>query len=155
MNLLINVILPSLLTAFSWGVTPFFDKKSLVKLDNDYNLALLIKFILGGIIACVFLLFLHLNKSSNVSIKFENITRSFKTSFLSALFLIIGYFYFFKALSYENHTSLVVLIAYIIPIILTAVIAYFMLNEKMNLGMVSGIIISIVGIYIFICYNPN
>ena len=47
-------------------------------------------------------------------IKLENITRSFKTSFLSALFLIIGYFYFFKALSYENHTSLVVLIAYII-----------------------------------------
>ena len=153
MNLLFNVIFPSLITAFSWGITPFFDKKSLVKLDNDYNLALLIKFILGGVIACVFLLFLHLNKSSNINLKLENITNSFKTSFLSALFLIIGYFYFFKALTYENHTSLVVLIAYIIPIILTAIIAYFMLNEKMNIGMVSGIIISIFGIYIFVCYS--
>ena len=153
MNLLFNVIFPSLITAFSWGITPFFDKKSLVKLDNDYNLALLIKFILGGVIACVFLLFLHLNKSSNINLKLENITNSFKTSFLSALFLIIGYFYFFKALTYENHTSLVVLIAYIIPIILTAIIAYFMLNEKMNIGMVSGITISIFGIYIFVCYS--
>ena len=39
MNLLFNVILPSLITAFSWGITPFFDKKSVVKLNNDYNLA--------------------------------------------------------------------------------------------------------------------
>tara|TARA_B100001121_G_C18499433_1_gene531250 strand:+ start:349 stop:813 length:465 start_codon:yes stop_codon:yes gene_type:complete len=153
MNLLVNVIFPSLLTAFSWGITPFFDKKSLISLENDYNLALLLKFILGGIISCIFLLFLYINQSPRKELKLRNIHKSFKTSFLSALFLIIGYYYFFKALSYENHTSLVVLIAYIIPIILTAVIAYFMLNEKMNLGMVSGIIISIIGIYIFVCYN--
>ena len=153
MNLLVNVIFPSLLTAISWGVTPFFDKKSLVYLDNDYNLALVLKFILGGIISFVFLLFFYINQSSNSQLKLEKIQKSFITSFLSALFLIIGYYYFFKALSYKNHTSLVVLIAYIIPIILTAIMAYFILNEKINIGMVVGIIISIIGIYIFVCYN--
>ena len=66
MNLLFNVIFPSLLTAFSWGITPFFDKKSLVSLGNDYNLALLLKFILGGIIACIFLLFINCRRVTNL-----------------------------------------------------------------------------------------
>jgi len=153
LNLLINIIYPSLLTAISWGITPFFDKKSLILLNNDYNLALIIKFILGGVISSIFLLFLYFNQKQKLQLKFDNLYKAFNMSFLSALFLIIGYYYFFKALSYRNYTSLVVLISYIIPIIITAILSYFILNEKMNLGMILGIFICIVGIYIFIYYN--
>ena len=54
-----------------------------------------------------------------------------------------------------NNTLLVVLIVYIVPLIITSVISYFFLGEKINLGMLCGLIVSILGIIVFAYHSKK
>ena len=69
---------------------------------------------------------------------------------LSSIFLIFGYLYYLKSMSKLNYTSLSVLIAWVFPIIITAIISKLILHEEFNLGMFTGFLLTIIGITIFV-----
>ena len=62
---------------------------------------------------------------------------------------ILGYLYYYKALSNSKSTTLVALITYVIPIFLIALLSYLILDEKFSIivnqgpGSFSGIRISL------------
>ena len=62
---------------------------------------------------------------------------------------ILGYYFYFRAMAKSKSTLLVVLIVYIIPLLVSALVSYFYLQEKLNLGMLLGLLISIIGVFIF------
>lgn len=141
-ELLINVILPSLIASLGWGISPYFDKKALEYLDT--HSILLYRNLLVGVLSIIIYLFFK-NK-----IKFDNkIKKSFKYVLFGSLSAIVGFFFYYKALSKTKNTTLVVLISYVMPLIFITFISHYFLKEKFNLGMIAGLLIVIVGIMIF------
>ena len=53
----------------------------------------------------------------------------------------------------SKSTLLVVLIVYIIPLLVSALVSYFYLGEKLNLGMGIGLLISLIGVCVFAYYS--
>ena len=148
----LNVLIPSLLTGFSWGLSIIFDKYSLSKIDNNYNTILLFKFIIGGLLALWFYVYTNNKVTLTEMFQFKNRT-PFIFILLSSFALFIGHYFFYKALSKTNYTTLVVLIAYVVPLILVSILSYFFLNEKINLGMVFSTLLCIIGIALFIYFS--
>ena len=135
---MIQVISYSLLAALGWGISPFFDKKSILAC-NDLQAVFLMKFawlsffiLLGG-------LFYNKNRINMNNIK--------KAS------LFVGHYSFIKALDYSTNTTMVVLISYVLPLIIIAILSYLFLNETINMGMLFGMIVTILGIVIFVYYK--
>ena len=159
LDLLINVISPSLLSAIGWGLAPYFDKKGLKYLDNEYKLAfiasLIIKIILFGLITLI--LFFAINSKLKLfnKINTTNTKKAFGVLLISAILIIGANFYFLKALSNTKYTTLVVLITYILPVIITSIMSYILLNEEFNIGMIIGLIITILGILLFITQSKK
>ena len=150
---LINIIFPSLLAALGWGISPYFDKKALTLLDNDYKLVVGIKFILMGLISVIILF--NIKGKFKAMYKTEKGRRGVGILVVSALFILGANYYFLKALSNTKYITLVVLIAYIIPIIITALMSYMLLHETINIGMIIGLIICIIGIIIFVGHSKK
>lgn len=100
--------------------------------------------------AVILMLVVGYNLGKNKITSSINKSKAISILIFSGLFLVIGYYFFFMALKNTKTLTLVVLIAYIMPIIITAIISCLYLNEKFNLGMISGVIISIIGITLFI-----
>ena len=146
---LVTVLSSSLVSAIGWGIGPYFDKKALTLLENNYSVVFLCKFIIGGIFAILIYLF------GNYSITNEP---KFKKSLMyivcAVIVWLIAHYFFYKALAKTNKTSLVVLISYVVPLIVIAAISRFILKEEVNIGMITGLIICIIGICIFV-YNSK
>ena len=70
--------------------------------------------------------------------------------------MYVGNFGFYKAL-YQNRESLaqITLIVFTLPIIMSALASPIIYKDKINIQMVIGIILSLIGISITILYNPN
>ena len=68
---LVTVLSSSLVSAIGWGIVPYFDKKALTLLDNNYSFVFLCKFIIGGVFAI--LLYLLGNYSITNKTKFKHI----------------------------------------------------------------------------------
>ena len=66
---------------------------------------------------------------------------------------IIGHYYYFKALSNSEYTMLVILITYVVPLIIITLLSTLFLKEKMNCGMLVGLLTCVVGVSIFIYYS--
>ena len=151
-NLLSQVVIPSLITSIGWGVGPYFDKKALNLLDNKYEFIFIGKLILAGLIALT--IFLATQKKLTIDISKKNNQKALMYMVLSTLSgAIIGHYYYFKALSNSKYTMLVILITYVVPIIIITLLSTFLLQEKMNCGMIVGLITCIVGVSIFIYHS--
>ena len=77
--------------------------------------------------------------------------------FISPLIgMYVGNFGFYKAL-YQNRESLaqITLIVFTLPIIMSALASPIIYKDKINIQMIIGIILSLIGISITILYNPN
>lgn len=146
---LVTVLSSSLVSAIGWGIVPYFDKKALTLLDNNYSFVFLCKFIIGGVFAI--LLYLLGNYSITNKTKFK---QSLIYMFSAVILWQIGHYFFYKALTKTNKTSLVVLVSYVVPLIVIAAISRFILKEEVNIGMIIGLIICIIGICIFV-YNSK
>lgn len=146
---LYSVFFPSVLAALGWGISPIFDKKALNILDKDYQTLFIIKMIFIGIITFFYYL---INKK--IDFNDEKIRKSLIYIFVAALFAsLLGHFFYYKALSMSKYTTSVVLLTYILPLIFVALLSRIFLKEKINLGMVVGMIICLTGIGVFIKYS--
>ena len=73
---------------------------------------------------------------------------------LSAVLVqLITWLMFFYSLSKTDNTLFVVLITYIVPIVLIAVLGSVLLKEKMNDGMIGSIVVIVLGLLSFGYYK--
>ena len=141
---MLQVILYSILASIGWGISPFFDKKSIIAC-NDLQAIFLMKFAwLSFFILICGLLY---NKNT---INTLNLIKASKPVFFASLALFVGHYAFIKALDYSSNTTMVVLISYVLPLIIISILSYIFLNETINMGMIFGMIVTILGIVIFV-----
>lgn len=150
--ILSKVIFSSLVSAFGWGLCPIFHKLNMDILQNNYIVAFALH--------CIFIGLISILVSGFYLSKFKNITQHPKLNkililgFLGAVAsTILGYYFYFKAMAQSKSTLLVVLIVYIIPLIITSLVSYYFLGEKLNVGMLVGLLISMIGVVIFAYYS--
>jgi uncharacterized membrane protein len=146
---LYSVFFPSILAALGWGIAPIFDKKAISILEKDYQTLFIIKMIFTGIITLIYYLM-----TKKIDFNDKKIRKSLIYIFAAAIFAsLMGHFFYYKALSMSKYTTSVVLLTYILPLIFVALLSRIFLKEKINLGMVVGMIICLTGIGVFIKYS--
>ena len=153
-EIITSVVIPSLIASLGWGLSPIFDRYALKYFNKQYMLVNSLKILFGGIFGILFLLFIYYKKNFK-----EDLYN--KKHHIGAIFVllsticsfILGYLYYYKALSNSKSTTLVALITYVIPIFHIALLSYLILDEKVNVGMILGFILSVTGICIFIHYS--
>ena len=150
LELLSQIILPSLVSAFGWGVSPMFDKLALKNMNNDYYSVMLYKIIFGGIL-CLFLLFISFKNTFKIDFNNKKHQNGLMYIMLGGLStFLFGYIFYFYALSKSKYTTEIVMLTYVLPIFIISILSYYILNENFNCTMVIGMIIAIVGIIIFL-----
>jgi len=142
-------VLPSLIAALGWGVSPFLEKVVVKK--TDFQTAFVLKGIFYGIFGLVLFL-MNIKHFLKIKDHYE-VVKDKKVplvlfSITSVIFsYLIGNIAYLFALSVNNDaTMLVPLIAYVIPIIIMTIISYFVTKENINKRMMIGIAITIFGI---------
>ena len=150
LELLSQIILPSLVSAFGWGVSPMFDKLALKNMDNDYYSVMLYKIIFGGIL-CLFLLLLSFKNTFKIDFNNKKHQNGLMYIMLGGLStFLFGYIFYFYALSKSKYTTEIVMLTYVLPIFIISILSYYILNETFNCTMVIGMIVAIIGIIIFL-----
>ena len=151
-NLLSQVVFPYLITSVGWGIGPYFDKKALKLIGNKYEFLFICKLILAGLIALT--IFLAAQKRLTIDISKKNNQKALIYLALATLAGgIIGHYYYLKALSNSEYTMWLILITYVVPLIIITLLSTFLLKEKMNCGMIVGLLTCVVGVSIFIYHS--
>ena len=150
LELLSNVVFPSVMASLGWGIGPYFDKRALEFYDN--NNAFMLRVFFAGIGALFLLLITYSKNKHNLKMEYKGL----KFIIFSALLTVfLGTYFYYKAMSKSKSTTLVVLISYVLPLVIITLISHYLLKEKINLGMIIGLLIIIIGIVLFICSSKN
>ena len=143
--MIIDVVLPAFVSALGLGLRPILDKKGL-EYFNAFEYTFIRYLILGTISLIVVAFYVPTLKKS--------ITRESMKWVLSAVVVqLITWLMFFYSLSKTDNTLFVVLITYIVPIVLIAVLGSVLLKEKMNDGMIGSIVVIVLGLLSFGYYK--
>ena len=152
-----NFVLPALIAAVGWGISPFFEK--IVVKQTDFQTALVFKGIFYGIFGLILFL-VNAKHFLKIKDKFEIIKKRkvslLVLSLISVIFsYIVGNVAYLIALGKNNNATLLVpLVAYVMPLIFMTMISYFVTNDKINMRMIIGMVITIFGI-IFTLMNKE
>ena len=143
--MLLHVVVPALISALGWGLKPIVDKKALGYFDfMEY---FFIKTLILGFFALLFVVLNYKLIKGRLS----------KTSMKWVIYAIIVQFLavtsYFYALSVSKDTTIVVLLTYILPLIIVALLSRYYLKQKMNNGMIGSIAIIILGLMGFGYYK--
>ena len=146
--LLANVVFPALISSIGWGVAPYYDKRALEFIDN--NSLFLLRNVFVGLITLILMIIFY--KKIKIT---QNLKKSAKFVLYSTIAsLLVGSYFYYYALEKTNNTVLVVLISFVLPLVFITLLSSYKLKEKINLGMIIGLILVIIGISIFVC-NSN
>jgi drug/metabolite transporter (DMT)-like permease len=152
-----NFILPSLVAALGWGISPFFEK--IIIENTDFQTVLVFKGLIYGIFGLIMFLmnakhFLKIREKFAI-IKEKKVPLIY-LSVISVIFsYVIGNLAYLFAMGKNKHaTMLVPLVAYVMPLIFMTIISYFITKENINIRMILGICITIFGI-IFTLLNKD
>ena len=75
---------------------------------------------------------------------------------MSAFFAyVLGSVFFFIALSKGKNTSITILLAYVLPILISIFLAKMMFNDKINKMMALGMAITMVGLVMTVYYKEK
>lgn len=144
-----NFVIPSLIAALGWGISPFLEK--IVVAETDFQTVLVFKGLLTGMFGLI-IFFMNVKHFLKIKEKYHVIKQKkvplLVLSLISVIFsYIIGNIGYLFALSInKNATMLVPLVSYVMPLIFMTIISYFVTKEEINLRMIIGIIITIFGI---------
>lgn len=140
-----DVVLPAFVSALGLGLRPILDKKGL-EYFNAFEYTFIRYLILGTVSLIVVAFYVPTLKKS--------ISRDSMKWVLSAVVVqLITWLMFFYSLSKTDNTLFVVLITYIVPIVLIAVLGSVLLKEKMNDGMIGSIVVIVLGLLSFGYYK--
>lgn len=144
-----NFIIPSLVAALGWGVSPFLEK--IVITQTDFTTVLVFKGLLTGMFGLI-IFFMNAKHFLKIKEKYHVIKqKKVPLLVLSMIAVVFSYIvgnvaYLFALGVNKNSTMLVPLVAYVMPLIFMTVISYFVTKEEINLRMIIGIFITIFGI---------
>ena len=137
--MLLDIILPSIITSIGWGISPIYEKKALFYLPPFMSVAIF------GIFYGIFGIIIKNKKDLGIGVWYL---------FVSAFFAyIVGSVFFFLALGTSKKANIVILITYTLPIIIGILATIYMLNEKLNFMMWFGIVLTLLGLVITIKYK--
>jgi drug/metabolite transporter (DMT)-like permease len=144
-----NFVIPSLIAAVGWGVSPFLE--NIVVKETDFQTVLVYKGLIYGIIGLI-LFVTNVKHFLKIKEKYHVIkNKKVPLLILSLIAVIFSYIignvaYLFALGVNKNATMLVPLVSYVMPLIFMTFISYFFTKEKINLRMIIGILITIFGI---------
>lgn len=125
------------LTIFFWGLAPVFDKIALKTVAP--LIAISIRMMWSALAMILFVLFAG-KAETLVNLPFENIS----FLFVSASVSLLGYMFYFKALSKGNASKVVPAVA-TFPLV-TAIIAFILMGDPFSVQKLSAIILIVSGI---------
>lgn len=125
------------LTIFFWGLAPVFDKIALKTVAP--LIAISIRMMWSALAMILFVLFAGKTETL-VNLPFENIS----FLFVSASVSLLGYMFYFKALSKGNASKVVPAVA-TFPLV-TAIIAFTLMGDPFSVQKLSAIILIVSGI---------
>lgn len=149
-ELFASVIMPSLLTAIGWGVSPILDRKALPYIENNSQKAFIIKIITSSVFSVIIYLF----SSTTIDFKNTNTQKGVLYLSVSSFFsTIVASYYYYIALKNSNNTTLVILVTYITPLIIISILSSIFLKEELSVNMIISMIICLIGISMFIYFS--
>jgi drug/metabolite transporter (DMT)-like permease len=152
--MLLDIILPSLITSIGWGLSPIFEKKALFYLPP--YMAVAIFGIFFGIFGIIIMACLQVWKPEIIQKNKKDLAVGTWYLFISAfLAYVVGSLFFFIALGTSKNANIVILMTYTLPIIIGILATVYMLNEKLNFRMILGIILTLTGLVITIRYKDS
>lgn len=151
-----HYLTPALVAALGWSIVPIIDR---------YNLGFINPFTLLTIRGCVyFIVALTIGFVAYYNNKF-NIKEGYKKGgnlflFLLILSPIIGYGlghvgYYYSLGMAKSSIITITLLSFCLPVVIIAVLATCVYKDEINLKMVIGIILTLVGVTITVLANPN
>lgn len=150
--MLLDIILPSIITSIGWGISPIYEKKALFYLPPFMSVAIF--GIFYGIFGIIILACLHIWNPEIIQKNKKDLGIGVWYLFVSAFFAyIVGSVFFFLALGTSKKANIVILITYTLPIIIGILATIYMLNEKLNFMMWVGIVLTLLGLVITIKYK--
>jgi drug/metabolite transporter (DMT)-like permease len=143
-----TAFLLTLFSSFLWGISPIITKRLIMKYDR-YTIMILFSF---TYVFCLLLTIPYYGKGLiKDMVKFDN------SDVLIILFQGIFVLFFGNIIYYyvlkDNNTSLITALESCAPFF-TLILSYFLLNEKINISGVIGIVFIVVGVF-FISYNDT
>ena len=150
--MLLDIILPSIITSIGWGISPIYEKKALFYLPPFMSVAIF--GIFYGIFGIIILACLHIWNPEIIQKNKKDLGIGVWYLFVSAFFAyIVGSVFFFLALGTSKKANIVILITYTLPIRIVILATIYMLNEKLNFMMWFGIVLTLLGLVITIKYK--
>ncbi len=151
---MINPLIGVLIVSIGWGIAPVFEKFALKHMEPLLTVGffgvffgILGLFILGG---------RYLKDKNIFSRGVTNYNLALSHIFLAAFFsYILGSLFFFLALDESKNTTLVILLAYTLPIIIGLIASKIILKSKINAIMYFGMLLTLLGLIITVKYKEN
>lgn len=145
--MLLHVIVPAVISALGWGLKPILDKKALGYLDfMEY---FFVKMLILGFFAMLFIVLNYKLLQGKINKK------SMKWVIYAVIVQFLAVTSYFYALSVSRDTTIVVLLTYILPILIVALLSRFYLKQKMNRGMIGSLAIIVLGLLGFGYYKDK
>ena len=150
---MINLLAAVLIASIGWGICPIFEKKALEKISPVIGVTLFGLFF--GLFALIILTGLYFKNNRLLSNGIGDLY-SIKYLFLSAFFAyVLGSVFFFIALSKGKNTSITILLAYVLPILISIFLAKMVFNDRINKMMALGMAITMVGLVMTVYYKEK
>lgn len=127
------------LTIFFWGLAPVFDKIALKTVAP--LIAIAVRMMWSAFAMILFVLFASKTETV-INLPFKNIS----FLFVSASVSLLGYMFYFKALSKGNASKVVPAVA-TFPLV-TAIIAFCIMGEPFSVQKLSAVILIVSGIFL-------
>lgn len=145
--MLLHVIVPAIISALGWGLKPILDKQALTYFDfMEY---FFVKMLILGFFGMLFVVLNYKLLQGRISKK------SMKWVIYAIIVQFLAVTSYFYALSVSSDTTIVVLLTYILPIVIVALLSHFYLKQKMNKGMIGSMAIIILGLLGFGYYKDK
>ncbi len=125
------------LTIFFWGLAPVFDKTALKNVNPATGIS--VRMIWSALVMILFVLFTGKTETA-INFPFKNIS----FLFISASVSLLGYLFYFKALTKGNASKVVPAVA-VFPLV-TAIIAFCIMGEPFSIQKLSAVILIVTGI---------
>ena len=151
-----HYLVTSIISAIGWGIIPMLDRYSSQYLDGFTLVSS--RGIVFGLSAVITFLTLMLLKKNKLK---QGLSKGGK---LLPLFLIIspiiGFFmgqlgFYLSIAKAQSSIIQITLISFCLPIVFVAIFSSIIYKDKINLKMIIGILLTLLGISITVVYNPN
>ncbi len=145
----------SLIAAFGWGISPIAGR--IVMQDYSNTTFVTIRALIIGLLCLIYLLY-NQKSINNEFFTNDNLIniRPFIFTLIGGVVVFIGSLSYYTAVyNSEKNTICISLISYIAPLLIITLISTLFFKDKINLKMIIGMILTIIGICMVIYYNPN